>query len=489
MNNVMNKKHQFAVLMALAVSWSFTPLGLAQERGASGRYRPGNSTSLAEATSLSEAFRAAADKIVPSVVKVLTTTKGNAEMFMNLRGFPFPVEAPRQQGLGSGVIIDSSGIILTNNHVVKSADEIVIVLHDGTELYATEFTTDPLTDLAIVRVHPKQPLPAAKFGDSDALRIGDWVLAVGHPLELETSVSAGIISAKGRSLAKVRRAQFLQTDAAINPGNSGGPLVNLRGEIVGINTAIASQTGGYQGIGFAVPANLARDVQRQLGDNGRVRRAYLGVSIQRLTRDLSQQLIDRPGVGGVLVNGVNEDTPAEAAGLRRGDVITHFADQPVDSPYALQRAVERVPIGSTQRLRLLRFGKPLAVTVNTLEFGREGLSREVRGEQTKLAAPAYGNSLGFEVDDLADLARLGGVPLDVHAVVVTRVDRNGLAAEERLRPGMIILQVRDREVQTVAEFKAALQNQSLSEGILLLVRDTRNPQSDRFFFVVLKSRS
>ena len=484
--SIMNKKHQFAVLIALATSLAFTPIGQAQERGARGRYRSGNSTSLAEATSLSQAFRAAADKILPSVVKVLTTTKGNAEMLMSLRGFPFPAEAPRQEGLGSGVIIDSSGVILTNNHVVKAADEIVIVLHDGTELYATEFTTDPLTDLAIVRVRPKQPLPAAKFGDSDALRIGDWVLAVGHPLELETSVSAGIISAKGRSLQKVRRAQFLQTDAAINPGNSGGPLVNLRGEIVGINTAIASQTGGYQGIGFAVPANLARDVQRQLRDNGQVRRAYLGVSIQRLTRDLSQQLINRPGVKGVLVNGVKDDTPAAAAGLRPGDVITHFADQPVGSPSALQRAVERVPIGSTQGLRLIRFGKPLTVAVNTLEFDREGLGRALRGEQTKLAAPDHGNSPGFEVDDLADLARVRGVPLDVDAVVVTRVDRNGLAAEEGLRLGMIILQVRDREVQTVAEFNAALRNESLIEGVLLLVRDTRD-KTDRF--VVLKSRS
>jgi serine protease Do len=260
----------------------------------------------------------------------------------------------------------------------------------------------------------------------------------------------------------------------------------LRGEIVGINTAIASQTGGYQGIGFAVPANLARDVQRQLEENGQVRRAYLGVSIQALTRDLSQQLVGRPGVGGVLVNGVKEDTPAEAAGLRRGDVITHFADQSVDSPSALQRAVERVPIGSTQHLRLIRFGKPLAVAVNTLEFRQEGLSRDLRGEQTKLAAPAYGNSLGFEVEDLADLARLRGVPLDVDAVVVTRVDRNGLAAEEGLRPGVIILQVRDREVQTVAQFRAAIRNQSLREGVLFLVRDTRDG-TDRF--VVLKSRS
>ena len=474
---------RYRPIMALVVLGALAPVGRAQNTFEAAPAR--RSTALAEAKSLSAAFRSASDRILPSVVKVRTLTKGSSEMLMTLRGFGFPAEAPRQEGLGSGVIIDSGGVILTNNHVVKSADEIVVELSDGTELYATEYATDPATDLAIVRVRTKEPLPAAKFGDSDALKIGDWVLAIGHPLELETSVSAGIISAKGRSLGRVPRAQFLQTDAAINPGNSGGPLVNLRGEVIGINTAIASQTGGYQGIGFAVPGNIVRDVQRQLRQEGRVRRSYLGVSIQELTTNLAEQLVERPGTAGVLVNKVQANTPAEAAGIRPGDVITHFAGLPVDSPATLQRVVERVPIGSTQRLRLIRFGKPLSVSASTLEFKPEDL-RELRGEHKRLAAPTRnGSTLGFEVEDLAELARRRGVRTDVDAVVVTSVDANGLGAEEGIRRGMIVMQVRDREIRSVAEFTTALRNQSLGEGIVLLVKDPRT-EADRF--VVLKSR-
>lgn len=443
------------------------------------------SRSLSEAKSLSRAFQSATDKILPSVVKIRSIANGGERVMV---GGLFPMQIPEQEGLGSGVIIDPSGIVMTNNHVVKDADQVVVVLQDGTELFGTEYTTDPLTDLAIVRVKSKTPLPAAQLGDSDALKIGDWVLAVGHPLELETSVSAGIISAKGRSLSKIPRAQFLQTDAAINPGNSGGPLVNLQGEVIGINTAIASQTGGYQGIGFAVPASIARDVVRQLRDNGQVTRGYLGVSIQNLTKELSEQLVDRPRFSGVVVNKVTKGTPAEEAGVRAGDVITHFANVPVDSPSALQRAVERVPVGSQQQLRFVRFGRPMAANVSTLRFDDQFFDRRFQSVSKKLSIPVSDNSsLGFEVADLADLARRQGLPVDGNAVLITRVARDGLAADRNIRPGMMIKQVRDRVVNNVDEFYAALRNESLAEGILLLVRETDREGNFSERFVVVRA--
>ena len=441
---------------------------------------PPATSTLAEAESLSQAFNAAAKHVLPSVVKIRTVTSHR----VMIRGL-FPIQAPDQEGLGSGVIIRSDGIILTNNHVVKDANTVIVELQDGTELYATEYQTDPLTDLAIVKVKTNERLPASQLGDSDRLSIGDWVLAVGHPLELETSVSAGIISAKGRSLGRIPRAQFLQTDAAINPGNSGGPLVNLRGEVVGINTAIASQTGGYQGIGFAIPANYARDVVTQLLEKGSVTRGYLGVSIQEVTKDMSQLLIGRSGSKGVLVNHVRRGTPAEQAGIRPGDVITSFANFPVASPAALQRAVERVPIGSQQRMEIVRFGKTMSVSVSTLRFEQEQIGEQFQGQSRRLSIPVGDNSsLGFKVDSLAKLARQQGYRVEGDAVLITQVSRNSLAANANLRPGMIIKQVRDTKVSNVEQFYAALRNESLAEGILLLVEDTQDDTaSDRFVII------
>ena len=436
-----------------------------------------------QAESLSQAFKEASNKILPAVVKIKTTTSSDRKVLIN--GL-FPMRLPDQQGLGSGVIIDPSGVVMTNNHVVENADEVIIEMQDGTELYATEYTTDPETDLAIVRVKTRERLPFAQFGDSDALKVGDWVLAVGHPLELETSVSAGIISAKGRSLGdKATRAKFLQTDAAINPGNSGGPLVNLRGEVVGINTAIASQTGGYQGIGFAVPANHARDVVSGLRNDGTVTRGKLGVGVQKLSRELSEQLLRSSRGKGVVVNRVQPGTPAAQAGIKPGDVITHFASYPVDSPNALRRIAERVPLGSRQQLDYVRLARPLKASIYTIRYTEDEVEK---GVTKKLEIPVRDNSsLGFQVADLTDLAYRQGIEVNQNAVVITRVDSDSLAADEQLRPGMLVLKVRDKEVDSVDEFKRVLRDEALSDGILLLVRDTRRGKSGGDRFVVLRS--
>ena len=295
-----------------------------------------------QAKGLSRAFRAAAKQVLPTVVKVKTSTRPR-QLRGRRQGNPFqgtPFEdffdeqpwygipdGPRP-GLGSGVIIDPSGIVLTNNHVVENADKVSVQLGDGREFDAVEIKTDERSDLAVLRIQADASLPAARLGDSDQLEIGDWVLAVGNPFELEQTVSAGIISAKGRALDSVRRARFLQTDAAINPGNSGGPLVNLDGEVVAINTAIFSRTGGYQGIGFAIPINLAKWVTPQLIEKGTVARAYLGVTIADVTPALSEEVGVAPGAG-IVVGMVGEGSPAEEAGIRTKDVITAFDGRPI----------------------------------------------------------------------------------------------------------------------------------------------------------------
>ncbi|MCP4813042.1 MAG: trypsin-like serine protease, partial [Planctomycetaceae bacterium] len=282
------------------------------------------------------------------------------DMFRGMeRGGPYmspgrPAPAP-QGGIGSGVIIDASGVILTNNHVVAGGGEVTVRTHDGREFVATNVWTDPKTDLAVVKVDATN-LSAATLGDSDRVSIGDWVMALGQPFGLESTVTAGIISAKHRGIGITARENFLQTDAAINPGNSGGPLVNLRGEVVGINTAIHSRSGGNEGIGFAVPSNLARWVGDQLVDSGTVKRAYLGVGIQPVTPELAKELKVKPR-GGVIVTDVYPDTPAAKAGLQSGDVIVRFGKNLVSTPQALQLAVERSTFGEELMIEIVRSGK------------------------------------------------------------------------------------------------------------------------------------
>ena len=314
----------------------------------------------APARALSQSFREAVKAVQPAVVMI----KSEAAMPVKLEGqtpgdddslgpfgnmpelrkfFKNMPRAPHhgEGGLGSGLIIDASGVILTNAHVVRDGREITVRLHDGREYKATKVHTDPKADLAVLRIEGADNLTAAKLGNSDDAEVGDWVLALGNPFGLEGTVTAGIVSAKGRGIGLNERESFIQTDAAINPGNSGGPLVNLDGEVIGINTAISSSSGGNEGVGFAIPINLAKWVAKQLTDGDTVHRARLGVMIQPLTHELAQQF-GMKAHEGVLVAGVSPDSPAAKVGFKAGDVIVEFAGKAVASPQELQGLVEAV---------------------------------------------------------------------------------------------------------------------------------------------------
>jgi len=316
------------------------------------------------AKALSQAFRQAADAARPSVVTVLVRTKSSEGLRQLLPDdqikqlFPDHDEDSNPQEdllmhVGSGIVVDASGIILTNNHVVAEAEQVTVRLADGQEYVATGTVTDPMSDLAIVRIQANVPLVAARFGDSDQTSIGDWVIAIGSPFELETTVSAGIISAKGRGIDKIKRGRLLQTDAAINPGNSGGPLVNLDGEVVGVSTAIATSYGGYQGVGFAIPANRAKWVWKELADHGNVRRASLGIGIAELNA-MDAVKFSTTARAGVWVQRVDAKGAAAHAGLRENDLIVEFAGTPVHMPRDLQDVVEQTPIGSKVPVKVRR---------------------------------------------------------------------------------------------------------------------------------------
>ncbi|WP_197451711.1 S1C family serine protease [Rosistilla oblonga] len=283
----------------------------------------------------------------------------------DLDDIPHTKEMLPATGLGSGVILTAEGLIISNNHVIRDARRVIVRLHDGLEVTATKVLGDPASDIAIIQIETEETLIPARLGNSKDLQIGEWVLAIGSPFRLDATVSAGIISAIGRRLDAIRRGRLLQTDAAINPGNSGGPLINLDGEVVGISTAIATRSGGYQGIGFAVPINQANWIARELAEFGEVRRASIGLSLAMLNARIARQL-ELPMKTGILVVAVTKNHAAAKAGVEPYDVILEFNGQAIVKPRDLQEAIEREPIGSTQQLTLFRKGERLELTV-TLE--------------------------------------------------------------------------------------------------------------------------
>jgi serine protease Do len=381
----------------------------------------------------------------------------------------------RQSSLGSGFIIDAAGIIVTNNHVIANADEITAIFHDGSRLRATVVGRDAATDLAVLRVEVPtgRTLRAARWGDSDTARIGEWVMAIGNPLGFGGTVTAGILSARNRDINSGRYDNFLQTDAPINRGNSGGPLFNMNGEVIGINTAIVSPSGGSIGIGFAIPSNLARNVVAQLQEFGEARRGWLGVSIQNITDEIAESL-RLPNARGALVSRVQPDGPAGRAGLQTGDVIVRFGERQVADTRELQRIVADTPAGREIPVAILRNGQPqtVQVTVGRLEEGEQRQARAQPDQPAPPPPPANQPVLGMALSGITtELRRQYRLPTEQRGVVVTRVEPGSSAAERGIQPGNVIVEVAQEAVnapEDVDRRVAALRNEGRRSVLFLI---------------------
>jgi serine protease Do len=408
-----------------------------------------------------------AERVMPMVVNITPIREITSSDGFKRRG-------SYTQGSGSGVIVREDGIIVTNNHVVgEDTTEAEVRLSDKTHQIARIIGRDKETDIAVLKIETDRKLPAAQFGDSSVLKVGQWVLAVGNPMGLDRTVTLGVISGIGRERLNLSKYEnFIQTDAAINPGNSGGPLFNLRGEVIGINTAIIHMA---QGIGFSIPADMVSRVVDQLVSQGRVVRGWLGVGIQGLTKELSKQFGIKEGEG-VLINEVYEDDPAYAAGIKPGDIILMVDDEPVDSPNQLSRLVARVGPGENAKIRVLRDGKEMIYHVPMAE----------RPEKTTLASLPFQKSevkLGLDVQALtAALAEEFEIKESV-GVLVSKVERGGLANSEGIQEGDFITEVNRHPVRSVAQFSEVLEKVNPGQTVLL-----RIIRKARAFFIVLKTQ-
>jgi serine protease Do len=422
-----------------------------------------------------------AKSVKPAVVNIYATKSGRSQgsgsapfddpLFRRFFGdelsprFEPPTER-KERGLGSGVIVESNGLIITNNHVVGKADEIRVTVSGKGEFKAKLIGTDPKTDVAVVKINATG-LPAVAWADSDKLEVGEFVLAVGNPFGLTQTVTLGIVSALGRAAGIAEYEDFIQTDAAINPGNSGGALVNARGELVGINTAIFSQSGGNMGIGFAVPSNMAQSIMGQLVQTGKVVRGWLGVSIQELTPELASQF----GVAetkGVLVSDVMDKSPAKKAGFERADVIVEYDGKPMDSPTHLRNAVAQTPVGKKVMIKYIRDKKAKSLELTIVEQPK---SVSMTGEEEGESAAPTGALSSLEVRDLTEqLASRYGLKSNERGVVIVGVRRGSAAEEMGVREGDIVLEVNRQVVTSVKVFERIIGNLSREQAVLLLLK-------------------
>jgi serine protease Do len=366
-------------------------------------------------------------------------------------------EARRVNSLGSGFIIDPSGLVVTNNHVIADADEVDVILNDGTTLRAEIVGRDAKTDLALLKVKPTKPLKAVKFGNSDKLRLGEWVIAIGNPFSLGGTVTAGIVSARNRDIKSGPYDNYIQTDAAINRGNSGGPLFNLNGQVVGVNTAIISPSGGSIGIGFAVPSNTVVPVIDQLREFREVRRGWLGVRIQEVNDEIAESLGIKPARG-ALVAGIDAKGPAKPAGIEAGDVIVKFDGQDIKEMRDLPRIVADTPVGKDVAVDVIRKGHEITKHVKLGRLKDNDKQAELTPKQDNPEEkPVFKKALGLDLADLTDgLRKQHKIKPEVKGVVITGVDPNSPAADKHLAPGMVIAEVQQEPVKNAADLQQRL---------------------------------
>jgi serine protease Do len=390
----------------------------------------------------------------------------------------------RVNSLGSGFVIDPQGLVVTNNHVISEADEVTVIFNDGARLKAEVVGRDTKVDLALLRVKPDKPLKAVKFGDSEKLRLGEWVIAIGNPFSLGGTVTAGIISARNRDINSGPYDNYIQTDASINRGNSGGPLFNLEGDVIGVNTAIISPSGGSIGIGFAVPSKTVVGVIDQLRQFGETRRGWLGVRIQQVTDEIAESLGIKP-VRGALIAGVDDKGPAKPAGIEPGDVVVRFDGKDIKEMRDLPRVVADTPVGKDVEVVVIRKGKEekKTVKIGRLEDGEKqqqaSLKKDEPGEKS-VVQKALGLQLSNMTDDLRKRFKLKD---NVNGVVITGVDANSAASDKRLKAGDVIVEVMYEAVATTDDLQKRL-DQLKKDGKKSAMMLVMNAQGDTQFVVL-----
>ena len=420
----------------------------------------------------SESISPTVKRLTPSVVNISTTTVIKASPFASpyqdeyFKKFfekffsdQMPEREFRNKGLGSGFIMSSDGYIITNNHVVKKAEEIEVILEGGKKYTAKIVGTDPVTDLALLKIDPEEPLPAVEIGDSSTLAIGDWVFAIGNPFGLGHTVTAGIVSAKGRALGIGRYDNFIQTDAAINPGNSGGPLFDYEGRVVGVNTAVMARG---QGLGFAIPVNMAKFVVEHLKVHGRVIRGWLGIMIQDITPEISEALGINRDRGG-LVSEVKEGSPAGKAGLRRGDVVVSVEGEKIPDAATLTRKLALTKPGVDTKFVVLRDGKEKVFTIKLVEHPE---NKKITESVDKLKTE---EELGIKVSEITQQLRNRFKIKASGGVIIVNVAPGSLASESGLRAGDVILEVNGDSVDGLDEYQEVLEKHGSGETLLFLI--------------------
>ena len=458
----------------------------------------------AAARSAPDSFADLAEKLLPSVVNISSTQIQRQDRGPQAPNFPegspfgdqFREFFNRNQGaprratsLGSGFIISEDGLVVTNNHVIEGADEITVTLSDDTQHTAELLGRDPKTDLALLRIDAGAPLPAVKWGDSTAARVGDWVVAIGNPFGLGGTVTAGIISARQRDINQGPYDSFIQTDASINRGNSGGPMFNMNGDVIGVNTAIFSPTGGSVGVGFSVPSSIAERVIAQLQQFGQTRRGWLGVRIQTVTDEIAES-IGLDSARGALVSSVTEGGPAEASGIEAGDVILKFDGRAVDSMRELPRIVADTDIGKDVPVEVWRGERSRILSVRIGELEEEVPVLASTGPRGDALEPeeATIDDLGVAVTTISEEMRdQFNLPEDLRGVVITGVEPDSPASEKSLRPGDVIVEVSQEEVSTPGQIAEKIREAREADRSSVLLKINRN--GDRRFVALRIEKS